>query len=276
MERKKKPTGISFSITLFSIAWLSVSTAQAALIVNPAAEIVGQVTVQPIVVSDDNGTNTANYFGNATQQASIIGFVDDIWAQAGLDIEFLSANNWNSSFANNGTNLPRPRSDLGTIRTEGDTAGVINADPNVINMFFVNVVPGFNVLGNGSAAGLAFINSNGIAQYVGSNLLTFSSGWETIAGVVAHEIGHNLGLDHNTINQNLMGSGPGVIDGERLNASQIANVLDSRFVVAAAPVPVPAAVWLLLSALAGLFSKFHINAKIANEDQALHPAMHPA
>jgi len=60
MERKKKPKGISFSITLFSIAWLSVSTAQAALIVNPAAEIVGQVTVQPIVVSDDNGTNKAN------------------------------------------------------------------------------------------------------------------------------------------------------------------------------------------------------------------------
>ena len=135
---------------------------------------------------------------------------------------------------------------------------------------------GFNVLGNGSAAGLAFINSNGIAQYVGSNLLTFSSGWETIASVVAHEIGHNLGLDHNTINQNLMGSGSGVIDGERLNASQLANVLESRFVVAAAPVPVPAAVWLLLSALAGLFSKFHINTKFANEDQALHAAMHPA
>ena len=59
-----------------------------------------------------------------------------------------------------------------------------------------NVVPGFAPLGENNAAGLARIASNGIAAFSGDNLLTFANGRDVIASVMAHEIGHNFGLDH--------------------------------------------------------------------------------
>ena len=68
-----------------------------------------------------------------------------------------------------------------------------------------------------SAAGLAFVGGNGITAYVGSNLLTFQSGLEAIASVIAHEIGHNLGLPHIVEAENLMQAGGSPNEGERLN-----------------------------------------------------------
>ncbi|MGR8947771.1 MAG: zinc-dependent metalloprotease family protein [Gammaproteobacteria bacterium] len=243
-------TTLSFAACL--VFALSISTSHAALVLNPAASITHAVTVQPVIVSNDDGSNQATYFGNATQQASILGFVDDIWAQAGIDVTFLSPNFWNNSFANEGNLSPRPTTDLATIRSEGIVAGVANADSSVINMYLVNVVPGFEALDEDFAAGLATLDGNGFTQFVGANLLTFTTGQEVIASVVAHEIGHNLGLSHNLINENLMESGAAV-GGERLNASQIANVLDSSLVTPVA-VPIPAAIWLVASALIGLLS----------------------
>ena len=115
-------------------------------------------------------------------------------------------------------------------------------------MFLVNAVPGFGSFSANEAAGLASIDGNGIVQYVGANLLGFSSGREVIASVVAHEIGHNLGLFHNSLDENLMASGSGIVDGERLNAGQIANVLDSQF-VSPVVVPIPGLLWLFIGAL---------------------------
>jgi len=221
-----------------------ISTASAALVVNAASPITEVVNVQAIVVSDNDGTNTAEFFGNSSQQTAIEGFIDDIWAQAGIDINFLSANTWNSTFANNGTSDPRPNSDLATIVADGSSAGVANANPDVINMYFVNIAAGFGPLSENSAAGLAFLGGNGITQYVGSNLLSFTSGQEVIAGVVAHEIGHNLGLGHIAETDNLMESGS---SGQLLNSTQISTALASNFSVAV--VPVPPALVLFLSGL---------------------------
>ncbi len=74
--------------------------------------------------------------------------------------------------------------------------------------------------------------------------LSFTGGQEVIAGVVAHEIGHNLGLDHVAEFENLMDSGN---DGQRLNSAQISTALASNFSVAV--VPVPPALVLFLSGL---------------------------
>lgn len=261
MEPKNNKMKSNTQFNLFLICILTLfgsSSAVAALIVNPAQPITHQVTVQPIIVSDNDNSNTATYFGDSTEQGIIKGFIDDIWAQAGIDVNFLQHNTWNNTFANWGTGGPtttlgsgdRPTSDLSAVKSAGDAAGVTHANPNVINMFFVNIAAGFDLRSANSATGLAFRPGNGITQYVGRNLLTFTNGHEAIASVVAHEIGHNLGLPHLVEFENLLQTGSSSNQGERLNSDQINIALASNLSVTS--VPLPAAFWLLGSGLIGL------------------------
>lgn len=232
------------------------TSASAALVVGPQATIIETVTVQPIIVSDTGGGNTANFLGSLSQQSSIEGLIDSIWATAGIDVNFLAANAWDNTFANWGAGGPpdnsgnaRPTSDLNTVVTDGAAAGVTNVDPNVLNMFFVQIPAGFSILSDNAAAGLAFVPGNGVTQYVGTNLLGFIGGQEAIASVIAHEIGHNLGLGHLVEAQNLMQSSGQSNQGELLNNSQISIALGSNLSVPLTAVPIPPAFALLLSGL---------------------------
>ncbi len=226
-------------IAVTCVHFIASAAGNAALIVNAARPITDRINVHLIATADDDGTDsTAGTFGTSTMQAEIFGYVDTIYAQAGVDVNFsFRAGTYNSSFARVGT-LPsdqvRPQSDLNTMRNNAAAAGgVLSSDTNTINLFMVTIVPGFSQLSANSSAGLATISGNGVAYYGGSALLGFTGGREVLAGVLAHEIGHNLGLSHNTTAFNLMQSGgPANEKGQRLDAAQIATILGSRFTVA--------------------------------------------
>lgn len=201
-----------------------------------------------VQVADADGANAAPLFGTASQQANIFSQIDAIWAQAGIDVDFsFAGGTWNSPFALTGTadnNDPRPTDDLDLIVAQAGAAGLLAVDPLVINLFLVRIVPGFSQTSNNTSNGLAFLDANGITLWAGPALTDFQNGRDAIASVLAHEIGHNLGLDHLAEIENLMQSGG---DGERLNAAQIATALASPFSV---PIPEPAT-WTLLG-LGGL------------------------
>ena len=239
---------LRFIPILIAVVCAEWCTAQAAIIVNSALPVDRQVVVQFVQARETNGTSPATVFGDATQRSAIEAMLDQIWAQAGIDISILpTITPYNSSFAldrNNNTSGDRPIGDFDTIFVQAAAAGVLN-NGNVINAIFVDYVPGFSILSENSAGGLASLPGDQITMFTGDSLLTFATGREAIASVFAHEIGHNLGLNHIGTDDNLMAAFSA--SSERLNASQIGTARSSNLLRV---IPEPGAAWLIGVSLA--------------------------
>ena len=227
---------------LVLVVWAIASAARGALIVNSSRPITDRIEVQVIPVADDDGTDsTTGILGIPSRRAQVFSLVNDVFAQAGVSVNFtMRAGNYNSSFARSGqpgNNTPRPNTDLRDLyQAAAAQGGILSTNTNTINVFLVSIVPGFSPMGANASAGIATLGGNGIAFYGGANLSTYTAGREVLASVLAHEIGHNLGLAHNTLAGNLMQSGGDGAKGQQLTAAQITTVLSSRFTV---PLPQP-------------------------------------
>lgn len=198
--------------------------------VNDPIPITHEVNLQLIQVTTTDGSEVATVFDNKT--ADVSQRVNQIWAQCGIQVNLLpDVNVYANNFAFDGrpsdfSTNNRPTSHLGTILSRGDSAGAGNSDREVIDAYFVDILPGFSRLGNNFVAGLARVDANGMTMLVSDSLLRFDNGLAVVSSVFAHEIGHNLGLDHLPADTaNLMASSGGTA---QLTASQCNEVFDDR------------------------------------------------
>ncbi len=192
---------------------------------NVAQNVPWEITVQPVVAANTDGSNRSEFMGNAEQEAEIKVLVDRIFAQAGVDVTWLRERRTNNSFFNVG-GATRPAEDLQTIIDRGDSSGLGSSDPNVIDMYFVERHPASPTQSENVATGLSAVGTSGVAIQVGDNLVDFFGGREAIARVIAHEMAHNLGLEHTTSTTNLLRV---PVVGDRLTAGQISAIRSSSF-----------------------------------------------
>ncbi|WP_193995404.1 zinc-dependent metalloprotease family protein [Leptolyngbya ectocarpi] len=189
--------------------------------------------IQPIQVCDDGGMVCA-------QVELFETIADKIWDQADIDITFLPPNQLNDS-----TYLTTDDDEFFDLSFTG-SAGSFGRHPDStrtsgpINLWFVDVIESSNGL---IQFGNAWVGFNGVL--ISDDILDFNNGIGRL-DVIAHEIGHNLGLRHSTFGagdaNNLMSSGgvrtvPESIDdifpdGDKLSQltpEQIEHVQDSDF-----------------------------------------------
>lgn len=155
-----------------------------------AVLITKRVTIQPIRVNSDS--TGANLNGTIFEQET-----DKIWAQAGIDVEFLPiVNITQPSFLNLSSSI----NDVNSLHVLSQMSGNgASADPAVLNLWFVQTIDN-----NPSALGFSLQTSLPFGTLREKNGMAIADGAFSYAGglgmrdIFAHELGHNLGLYHGT------------------------------------------------------------------------------
>jgi len=149
------------------------------------------LTVQPIVVRGDDGLEPASM---AIPEA----LVDRAFLKAELDFYFLEPLYYDNTAARDGL------INLDEIVKSAKAAGVMRGHGNIVNMFFVNAVDGNKgPLGRGMLGGdITFIALDPNS--------TLENVRDQEAFVIAHEVGHNLGLNHAVDDENVPNDRPNI------------------------------------------------------------------
>ena len=227
-----------FLAILFACPVIAVATGTTfagSIVINPPLPVQYQVQVQPVILANMNGSNPSVFFGADPSRLVIESMIDQIWSQAGIDIKWLAPVVWKHTIHNTNINQDQPALNVASAAA---AAGVTNPTgaPHIINAFFTHKINGTSPGPNG-ARGTAIYNNpinpfvfNGTFQALGSQTVTDSSIYDRAARLVAHEIGHNLGLNH-AGGTNLMLTSANDSSQERLTSGQIAIVQQSSFVI---------------------------------------------
>ena len=208
-------------LLIFSILLLSCVYAQEKQPTFPKDAIWGEsartLVVQPVILCDDNGKTPARH---AIPQ----NLIHQAYSRAKLNFLYLTTTRWNY-----GKGL-RGEVNLDTIVAKGRKLGIISTDPSVLTLLFVTAVDGHH-----GPLGRGMQNGNVCFVCLGPKG-TMTSPAEQ-AFVVAHEVGHCLGLRHAVDDPavpndmpNLQGDGDFEkrIAPEGLHPSQVTTVRNSR------------------------------------------------
>lgn len=148
------------------------------------------IIVQPIVIQGDDGSSPAS-------MALPEDLVDKAFDNAGVDFYFLEPLFYNNTKARDGL------INLDQIVKMATKDGYIRGQGDIVNMFFVNKVDGKEgPLGRGMMKGSLTFIALGDVQHRDPNA-NIAQQKHMEAFVIAHEVGHNLGLKHAVDDENV-------------------------------------------------------------------------